>query len=672
MNETTVQVLCPNGIHISPAGVMAKLLAPLSARVTIVRGGAQANAADVDEVLALALREGEDVTLRAEGADAGKATEIVCAVLREGTKMLAGYLAKQKAAPSAVTPQADDISHIAPASVATSTRIGKIRQVVDDLDERLASYKKGTPMEEARRFGEAVKAYGVRMEEASRAAARAGETRQQLILEGYRMMADAPGFHAEVGQAINGGASAPAAVLAAKEKLANTMLLKERAGDQREVGRSLARILLGVPEREEAADDTPLILAGKEISPELMARFAGDRLAGIVESDGGPSGHAAILARMRGIPALLGYKDAASLPDGALAVIDGTKGTLIVDPSEEELRAVRERMEQEREENRRLLEDVGPVATKDGASVTLQANVASAEEIENAVAMGAEGVGLFRSEFLFLGRSNLPSEDEQAEYYARAVKACGQFPCVIRTLDAGGDKDIPALNLPKETNPFLGVRAIRVSLARPELLSAQLRAVLRAAKEGKAALLLPMIASAEELDAVKEALDRERRALYGDGETAPRVPVGVMIETPAAALTAAALAKRADFFSIGTNDLAQYTLAADRTNPAISGRTELDPMFHPAVLRLIQMAADAAKQANIPAAVCGEMAGEPLAVPLLLGLGVTILSLAPARLPKIRAVVRKTTLAGARTLAEDALSAETAAKVRAIAEAAAR
>jgi phosphotransferase system enzyme I (PtsI) len=286
--------------------------------------------------------------------------------------------------------------------------------------------------------------------------------------------------------------------------------------------------------------------------------------------------------------------------------------------------------------------------------------------------MGAEGVGLFRSEFLFLGRSNLPSEDEQAEYYARAVKACGQFPCVIRTLDAGGDKDIPALNLPKETNPFLGVRAIRVSLARPELLSAQLRAVLRAAKEGKAALLLPMIASAEELDAVKEALDRERRALYGDGETAPRVPVGVMIETPAAALTAAALAKRADFFSIGTNDLAQYTLAADRTNPAISGRTELDPMFHPAVLRLIQMAADAAKQANIPAAVCGEMAGEPLAVPLLLGLGVTILSLAPARLPKIRAVVRKTTLAGARTLAEDALSAETAAKVRAIAEAAAR
>lgn len=670
MKETTVQVLCPNGIHISPAGVMAKLLSPLSARVSIFRGEAHANAADVDEVLALALREGENVTLRAEGADAEKATEIVCSVLREGTKMLAGYLTKEKGKPSSQSAaEKTEEAPPGPSPAPSSIRIGKIRQVADDFDARFASYIKGTPMEEARRFGEAVKAYGTRMNEASRAAARAGETRQQLILEGYRMMADAPGFHAEVGRAINGGESAPAAVLAAKEKLAGTMLLQERAGDQREVGRSLARILLGIPETQDFDDGTPLILVGDEISPELIARFPGDRLAGIVESGGSASDHAAILSRLRGIPALHGYEGATALPDGAPAIIDGTKRTVVAHPSEDELRAARAQIETEREEARRLLEETGPVATADGAPVTLRANVASAEEIEAAVKIGAEGVGLFRSEFLFLGRNALPTEDEQAEAYARAVKACGEFPCVIRTLDAGGDKDIPALRLPKEMNPFLGVRAIRISLAHPDLLTAQLRAVLRAAKDGNAALLLPMIVSAAELDAVREVLDRERRALYGSDEAAPRMRVGVMIETPAAALTADALAKRADFFSIGTNDLAQYTLAADRTNAALAG---LDAIFHPSVLRLIKMTADAARKANIPVAVCGEMAAEPLAVPLLLGLGVTTLSLAPVMLPKIRAVVRKTSVAGARVLAEDALNAETAAAVRTIAEAAAR
>lgn len=665
MKETTVRVLCPNGIHISPAGVMAKLLAPLSAQITIVRGTAQANAADVDEVLALALREGEEVTVRAEGADAGDATEIVSAVLREGTKMLAGYMAKKKGEPPSA--KQGKREREAPAVLASNINIGRIRQIADDFSAHLASYIKGTPMEEARRFGEAVKAFDTRMETASRASAHAGETRQQEILDGYRMMADAPGFHAEVGRAINGGVSAPEAVLAAKEKMAETMLLQERAGDQREIGRSLARILLGIPETKDFDDGAPLILVGDEISPEQMARFPGERLAGIVESGGSPSGHAAILARMRGIPAILGCKDAAKLPDGATAIIDGANGTITVNPSEDELRAARERIGKERETARRLLDENGPVATKNGVHVTIRANVGAPEEIEGAVKIGAEGVGLFRSEFLFLGRGELPSEDEQADAYIRAAKGCGKFPCVIRSLDAGGDKEIPAVHLPKEANPFLGVRAIRISLAHPEMLAAQLRAVLRAAKEGNAALLLPMIVSADEVDAVKKALAREREALFGEGDAAPRLPVGVMIETPAAALNAEALAKRADFFSVGTNDLIQYTLAADRTNAALS---HLDGAFHPSVLRLLKMTVDAAGKAKIPVAVCGEMAADPIAVPLLLGLGVRILSMAPAMLPQIRAVVRKTSLAGAQALAEDALKAETAAEVRALAEAA--
>lgn len=661
MKETAVRVLCPNGIHISPAGVMAKLLAPLSARVEILRDGAKANAADVDEVLGLALREGEDVSVRAEGDDAERAMEIVCAVMREGVKMLTHFQApssQKKIAPP-------------PAAIASSVRIGRIRQIADDFDTWLASYKKGEPMEEARRFGEAVKMFGERMEAASRASACAGATREQLILEAYKMMADAPGFHAEVGRAINNGVAAPEAVLAAKETLAKTMLLQERAGDQREVGRSIARILLGVSESSDFEDGMPVILAGEEVSPELMARFPGERLAGIIASGGSPSGHAAILARMRGLPALLDYADVRSLPDGATAIIDGGKKTIVVNPSEEELRQARGMMEKEQAEARRLLEESGPVRTPDGTEITLRANVSSVEEITASQEIGAEGVGLFRSEFLFLGREDLPSEDEQADVYARSAKACGGKPCVIRTLDAGGDKDIPALHLPKEANPFLGVRAIRVSLARPELLGTQLRAVLRAAKDGAAALLLPMIVSVEEIVTVRKALDCERRALFGDGD-APNVPVGVMIETPAAVLIADALAKYADFFSIGTNDLAQYTLAADRTNAALAAAADLDAMFHPAVLRLIQMTVEAGGKAEIPVAVCGEMAAEPLAVPLLLGLGVRILSLAPAMLPRIRAVVRKTALESAAALAGEALRCETSAKVRAIAKSAAR
>ena len=656
MKERTVRVLCPNGIHISPAGVMAKLLKKVSARAEIHRGGQSADASDIDAVLALALREGEDVTVRAEGDEADIALSLVEAVLREGTKMLKTWRAEASADPK--PPEKKEFS-AAPSSLC----IGRIRQTADGMKEKLASYKKGSPMEEARRFGEAVKAFAARMEKTARACADAGETRQQLILEGYRMMAEAQGFHEEVGRVIAEGVPAPEAVLAAKERMASSMLLQERAGDQREVGRSLARILLGIKETAEAEDGSALILAGDEISPELIARFSGDRLAGIVQSGGSPSGHAAILARIRGLVALLGYQGAEKLPDGAMAIVDGEKGTVVVDPSEEELREAQRRIDEEKAEARRLLEETGAAVTKDGAVITLRANVGSAEEAEAAVRNGAEGVGLFRSEFLYLGRNELPSEDEQAEVYRRAAKACGIQPCVIRTLDAGGDKDIPALALPKEANPFLGFRAIRISLSRPALLSAQLRAVLRAAKEGKAALLLPMIVSVSEIEDVRKALETERRALFGDDEAAPEVPVGVMIETPAAVVQADVLARHADFFSIGTNDLAQYTLAADRTNAALA---YLDGMFHPATLHMIKLTVSAAQQAGIPVAVCGEMAADPLAAKLLIGLGVTVLSMAPSMLPKIRAVVRQTSLARAQRLAEEALRQTDPAAVRAV------
>lgn len=277
--------------------------------------------------------------------------------------------------------------------------------------------------------------------------------------------------------------------------------------------------------------------------------------------------------------------------------------------------------------------------------------------------MGAKGIGLFRSELFFLGRDALPTEDEQAEAFTAAVRAAKGELCVIRTMDIGGDKQLSALPLSAEGNPALGLRGIRVSLAHPELLRTQLRAALRAASAGRAAVMLPMVTAVGELTAARAMLEEERAALYGSD--APDLPLGVMIETPAAALIADRLAAHADFFSVGTNDLVQYVLAADRTNLAVGGI--YDPL-HPAVLRLIQLTAEAAQRSSISVSVCGEMAADPLAVPLLLGMGIRTLSMAPVSLAHIRAVCRNLSLAGAKRFLADVLDMDGPADVRAYLE----
>jgi phosphotransferase system enzyme I (PtsI) len=439
--------------------------------------------------------------------------------------------------------------------------------------------------------------------------------------------------------------------------------LRQRGDDVKEVGRALLRALngqppLGLPEVPKGA-----ILCATELAAGALVMLDRSALAGLALGTGGVTSHIAILARTLGIPAVLGVGDfVAQVADGELIGVDGTHGEVILAPAGAELARLRHAVTAYATERAELASLATlPSTTPDGLHVDLWANVGSLDDVAPALAAGAEGVGLFRTEFLIAGRQTLPSEDEQADIYGRVLQAMGKRPVVIRTFDIGGDKPVPALALRAEANPFLGYRAIRIGLGQPDLLLAQLRAILRAARDGYPAwIMLPMVARIEEVRGVRALLDSVR------GPNDEHVRLGIMVEIPAAALIAAALAREVDFFSIGTNDLTQYTLAADRTDERLAG---LYQPFHPAVLRLIEMTARAAEAAGIPCGVCGEMAGDPRATALLVGAGVRELSMSAGSLGLVKREVRRTSRAAAQALAQTALALSTADEVLAQVEA---
>jgi phosphotransferase system enzyme I (PtsI) len=362
-------------------------------------------------------------------------------------------------------------------------------------------------------------------------------------------------------------------------------------------------------------------------------------VAGFVTQAGGKTSHAAIVARIRGLPAVAGVgKALASIVDGDDLVLDGESGIVLVNPSPALVEEYRRKQEGhlQRQQQLRALKDHTAV-TREGVRVHLHANIATAEDMEQAIAFGAEGVGLLRTELLFLERDSLPTEEEQFLFYKNVLLRSGGRPVTIRTLDIGGDKPLPYLNLPKEENPFLGYRAIRICLDRPDLFLTQIRAILRAGVFGPCRMMFPMIGSVEELREAKAFVAAARSALVAEGMAfATEIPVGVMIEIPSAALTADVLAKEADFFSIGTNDLCQYTLAVDRMNEKIAAL--YDP-FHPAVLRLIRMVIEEGDKAGIPVGMCGEMAGDERATELLFGMGLREFSMVAPSIPAVKEII---------------------------------
>lgn len=435
--------------------------------------------------------------------------------------------------------------------------------------------------------------------------------------------------------------------------------MRERADDIRDVSRRLVRNLSG-EDSSVYYPVEPFILVAWDITPSETLQLPIQNVRGIVTAKGGATSHAAILARSLGIPAVMGVGEQlmAEVESGGLLILDGATGELYIQPERDTLSRYQEKAALEAAERQAYvaMRDL-PAETLDGHRVQLVANMAVPEEADALVESGIEGIGLFRSEFLFMDRSSLPDEEEQFQAYKRVASAFGDKPVIIRTLDVGGDKHLPALALAQEENPFLGFRAIRISLARPALFRVQLRALLRASAFGQLLIMFPMISHLEQLREAKAILKQAKSELREEGISFDEnIAVGMMMEIPGACLQADAFAKEVQFFSIGTNDLVQYTLAVDRMNAEIA---DLYSYYHPAVLRLISNVIEASHRAGIWTGLCGEMAGDPLATKLLLGLGLDEFSGAASVMPKVKERIRSTTLEQAKQLAAHVLTLST-------------
>ena len=487
------------------------------------------------------------------------------------------------------------------------------------------------------------------------------------ILEAHMLMLEDPMFVDEIKKAIEEGNSAEDAVFTATEKIKEMFetipdpYLRERAADVKDVGSRLYRTLLGGKDIAQLDTNEPIIVVANDLAASELIAISENNVVGLVLSQGGPTSHMAIIAKSLKLPAVSGI-DISLISDNCLLIVDGIRGEITINPSSDVLMQTKNNIEKlQREQEEALsLKDL-PAVTPDGLSIELWGNIAHPDEAGAVLSSGGSGIGLFRTEFLFMNRNTPPSEDEQFEAYRKVLDEMKPHPVVIRTLDAGGDKEIPYLNIPKEDNPFLGYRAIRIGLTEEQLLITQLKALIRSSICGNLYIMFPMISSLWEIRRAKTLIQKAASQLDDKGMRYGKFKVGIMIEIPSAAIMAEELAKEVDFFSIGTNDLTQYTLAVDRGNSKVS---QWYDHLHPAVLKLIAMTSKAAKTQKIELGICGEMAGDPFALPVLLGLGFDELSMSPPAIPKIKRLVRKFQAERAKQVAQKALSMKDADEVR--------
>lgn len=521
---------------------------------------------------------------------------------------------------------------------------------------------------EIARLHEAIAHARERLEQVrARAEAHAGPA-EARIFDAQILLLDDPMLRDEVESHIHQNYGAETAfdlvMLAHCQQLARQthVMLRERAADLTDVHIRVLTQLLGLPDHDPV--DVPkgahAILVTHDLTPSLMIQLDRDAIVGIATDSGTRTSHVAILARSLGLPAVLGLRDATTrLTSGQRAVLDGTAGVLVIDPTPLEVEEYRQRARQEAELQAELRQfaNVEPV-TRDGVRVSILANVDLPEEAESAAHSGADGVGLLRTEFLVIGRSVIPDEEEQYRAYMRVVEAFQGRPITVRTFDVGGDK-LPAGVYPTEANPFLGWRAIRMCLDNPVLFKTQLRALLRAGIHGDIRIMLPLVVTLDEVRQARTLLKEAAEELTQRGTPfRATVPLGVMIETPAAAVAADTLIRDVEFFSIGTNDLVQYTLAVDRGNANLAPR--FTPL-HPSVLRLIRQIVEVAEAAHLELCVCGEMASEPLMAFVLIGLGLRQLSVAPRSVALVKRVITTVSATAAAVAAREALAAPTAA-----------
>jgi multiphosphoryl transfer protein len=661
----------PTGLHARPAAVLANLAKGFRSSIKLQLGDQQVNARSITAIMGLDVRSGASVRLLASGPDARAAIDKIAPVVAQGLGD-EGYTpapapATTTAAPESAPPprrKSTDPNLLLGVACSPGLAVGQVFQVRRDMIE-VTEEGAGVETERGKLSAAIETAKGQLAALRAQLHAKADPAKAAIFAAHEELIED-PDLLEIVDSAIAKGKSAELgwkkAVTTHADRLAalRNPLLAQRANDLRDVGLRVLGILTG--EETKTPDYAPnTILIAEDLTPSDTAALDRTRVMGFATTRGGATSHGAILARALGIPALAGVEPAAlEVPNGTSVVLDGSKGTLRLNPPPEEITRIRdaqERAEKQRKED--LAHAHEPAVTLDGKRIEVVANIGGLKDATQVSALGGEGVGLLRSEFLFMERSTPPSEDEQFEAYKAIAQAIGkEHPLVIRTLDVGGDKPLAYLPIPKEDNPFLGERGVRVALDRPEILRIQLRAILRASAFGRVSVMFPMISSLEEIRDAKAILAEESQRLG----IAP-IPAGIMVEVPVTAVMAAQFANDADFFSIGTNDLTQYTLAMDRGHPKLAPYID---GLSPGVLQLINHTVRGGHAANRPVAVCGGIASDVHGVPILIGLGVDELSISLPAIPAIKGQIRKLRLDECRELAQKALAAESAAEVRAL------
>lgn len=667
------RVLNAHGLHARPAKQLVQIARnqALPIRVRLLEGGAETvSAASLTKVIGLGARRGQTLVFSAEGEGADEALQAMTEAVRDGLgeqvvpfEERRDFDAQLEAAPP-LEPLLADTAHpavpaapglaIAPVFVMQTPRFEYPERARDLDTERM-----GDPATQKTRLDRALHEAVGQLDELIRRA-QGGEVAE--ILSMHEEMLDDPELRESAHEGIDEGCSAEAAwwraidtAARAQEMLADR-LLAERAADLRDVGRRVLGILCGV--ELPNPPDAPYILVTEDVGPSDVARLDTARVRGLLTARGGATSHSAILARALGIAAVVGAGERImTLANGTELILDGERGRVIPSPSRER----RERAELRLKENEARQKAAYAARfeegrTRDGHRVEVAANLGNTAHAADAVEYGAEGVGLLRTEFIFMAHAEAPDLDTQVGEYRRAIDALGGRPLVARTLDVGGDKPLPYWPLPQEDNPFLGLRGIRLALTRPDILETQLRALLIAAGDKPLRIMLPMVKDIAEFRAAKAIVERLQQEIH-----APDVQLGVMVEIPSSALLAASLAEEVDFFSVGTNDLTQYTLAIDRGHPELSAQAD---GLHPAVLRLIKMTVEAAHARGKWVGVCGELASDAQAVPVLVGLGVDELSVSLRQVPMVKARLREITLVEAREHAELALAQPTGEAVR--------
>ncbi len=675
VDEIILRLKNLHGLHARPAARFVQTAAAFKAEIRVrnlTNGRGPASARSLNGVATLAAVGGHQIGISAQGQQAAEALEALRRLVESGFGETEAEESPKPAPVQAITADTAPGDFLQAIPVSEGFALGPLL-IYRPTPPPVSDEKANDPAGEMDRLTAAL-ARAEQEIRAQKARLRGSLSEEQAaIFDAHVLILQDPETLAVVQDWIQRGENAAFAWNAVAEETAATYralpddYLQARAADVLDVA---AQVLFALSGRQAARLelDSPVILAAQDLTPTETSQLDFEKVTGILTVGGGPTSHSAILARALGIPAISGVAPALlGRASGTLLGLDGGAGRVWIEPSSE----VQQNLTQQRaawfEQRRRLLKESQPPAyTADGVRIEVVGNAGSLQDAHAAVANGAEGIGLLRTEFLFLTRQTPPSEDEQTQVLREIGAALGDRPVIVRTLDAGGDKELPYAGLGEEANPFLGVRAIRVSLARPELFQPQLRAILRAGQEANFRIMFPMVADIAEVLQAKAALEEAHLAL--EREKIPHrwpLETGIMVEVPSAAVMAEAFAPHVDFFSVGTNDLTQYTLAAERGNPALA---HLADALHPAVLRLIGQVCAAADKHGRWVGVCGELGGDPLAVPILVGLGVRELSMTSTRIPRAKEVLRGLNLPAARGLAEKSLACSDPASVRGLAE----